>query len=121
LEQACAGDKEDSEKDEFLGVADFFRKEEEESACDKYNGEKVRTEAKEKKEDSTKVGTRGSDKVGFGVLRGLGVEGEVARIEGKECEKEKDAGAEDRECNDFLAETGSGAGRFGFGHMREGV
>jgi len=121
LEQACAGDKEDSEKDEFLGVADFFRKEEEESACDKYNGEKVRTEAKEKKEDSTEVGTRGSDKVGFGVLRGLGVEGEVARIEGKECEKEKDAGAEDRECNDFLAEAGSGAGRFGFGHMREGV
>jgi hypothetical protein len=51
----------------------------------------------------------------------LGVEGEVARIEGKECEKEKDAGTEDRESYDFLAEAGSGAGRFGFCHMREGV
>jgi hypothetical protein len=29
LKEACAGDEEDSEKDEFLGVADFFRKEEE--------------------------------------------------------------------------------------------
>ena len=121
LKQACAGDEEDSKKNEFLGVADFFRKEEEESACDKDNREKIRTEAKEKKKDSPEIGTRGSDEVGFGVLRGLGVEGEVARIEGKECEKKEDAGAEDRESYDFLAKAGSGAGRFGFGHKREGV
>ena len=104
-----------------MGVADFFSKEEEESARDKDNGEKVRTEAKEKKKDAAKVGTSGTDEVGFGVLRGLGVEGEVARIEGKECEKQEDARTEDRESNDFLAEAGSSAGRFGFGHMREGV
>jgi len=104
-----------------LGVADFFRKEEEESACDKDNGKEIRTQAKKKKKDAAEVGTRGSDEVGFGVLRGLGVEGEVARIEGKECEKKEDAGAEDRESNDFLAEAGAGAGRFGFGHKREGV
>ena len=121
LEQARAGDEEDSKKDEFLGVADFFCKEEEESARDKDNGEKIRTEAKKKKKDSAEVGTRGADEVGFGVLRGLGVEGEVARIEGKECEKKEDARTEDREGNDFLAEAGSGAGRFGFGHKREGV
>lgn len=104
-----------------MGVANFFRKEEQESTCNKDDGEKVRTESKEKKKDSAEVGTRGSDEVGFGVLRGLGVEGEVARIEGKEGEKEKDAGTEDRESYDFLAEAGSGAGRFGFCHMREGV
>ena len=104
-----------------MGVADFFSKEEEESARDKDNGEKVRTEAKEKKKDAAKVGTSGTDEVGFGVLRGLGVEGEVAWIEGKECEKKEDAGAEDRESYHFLAKAGSGAGRFGFGHMREGV
>ena len=104
-----------------MGVADFFRKEEEESASDKDNGEKIRTESKEKKKDSAQVGASGSDEVGFRVLWGLGVEGEVARIEGKECEKEKDAGTEDRESYDFLAEAGSGAGRFRFGHKREGV
>ena len=104
-----------------MGVADFFRKEEEESARDKDNGEKIGTESKKKKKDAAEIGTRGSDEVGFGVLRGLGVEGEVARIEGKECEKEENASAEDRESNDFLAEAGSGTGRFGFGHKREGV
>ena len=104
-----------------MGVADFFRKEEEESASDKDNGEKIRTESKEKKKDSAQVGASGSDEVGFGVLGGLGVEGKVARIEGKECEKKEDAGAEDRESYDFLAKAGSGAGRFRFGHKREGV
>ena len=99
-----------------MGVADFFRKEEEESARDKDNREKIGTESKKKKKDAAEVGTRGSDEVGFGVLRGLGVEGEVARIEGKECEKKEDAGTEDRESNDFLAEAGAGGVGFRFGH-----
>ena len=104
-----------------MGVADFLRKEKEEPARDEDNGEKIGAEANEKKKDAAQVGPSGSHEVGFGVLRGLGVEGEVAGIEGKEGKQQEDAGTQDREGDHFLTEGGAGANRFGFGHRREGV
>ena len=50
------------------------------------------------------------------LLGGLGVEGEVAGIEGKEGEEKKNARAKDGEGDDLLAEAGSGAGGFWFSH-----
>ncbi len=75
MEEASASDEKDSEKDKFLRVANFFGKEEEEAACDEDDGEKIGAEAKEEKEDSSEVSTGGADEVGFGILRGLRVEG----------------------------------------------
>ncbi len=99
-----------------MGVADFFGKKEQEAAGDKDDGKKVGTEPEEKKEDAAEVGAGWADEVGFGVLRGLGVKGEVAWIKGKEGEKQEDTRAKNGECDDFLAEGGTSAGRFRFGH-----
>jgi len=57
-----------------LGVAHLFGEEEEESACDKDNGEKVGAQPEEEEEDTAEVGAGWTDKVGFWVLRRLGVE-----------------------------------------------
>ena len=75
LEEASASDEKDSEKDKFLRVANFFGKEEEETACDEDDGEKIGAEAKEEEEDSAEISAGGADEVGFGILRGLRVEG----------------------------------------------
>ena len=64
-----------------MGVAHLFGKEEEESAGDKDNGEKVGAQPEEEKENTAEVGAGWSDEVGFWVLRRLGVERKVARIE----------------------------------------
>ena len=64
-----------------MGVAHLFGEEKEESAGDKDNGEKVGAKSEEKEEDSAEVGAGWADEVGFWILRGLGVEREVARIE----------------------------------------
>lgn len=116
MEEASARDEEDSEKDEFLGVADFFSEKEKEAACDKDDGEKVGTEAKEEKKDSAEIGAGGADEVSFWALGGLGVEREIAWIKGEECEKHKNTCTENGEGDDFLAKSGSGAVRFRFGH-----
>jgi hypothetical protein len=83
LEEAGTSDEKDSEKDKFLGVADFFGKEEEEAACDKDDGKKIGTESKKEEEDSAEVGAGGTDEVSFWILRGLRVERQVAGIEGE--------------------------------------
>ena len=75
MEEASASDEKDSEKDKFLRVANFFSKEEKEAACDEDDGEKIGAEAKEETEESSEVSAGGADKVAFGVLRGLRVEG----------------------------------------------
>jgi hypothetical protein len=118
LEKAGPGDEQDAEKEEFLGIANLLGEKEEQAAGDKDHGEQVGTQAEKEEEDAAEVGAGGPDQVGFGVLGGLGVEGEVARVEGKEGEEEEDAGAEDGEGNDLLAEAGSGACRFWFGHEK---
>ncbi len=61
LEEASASDEKDSEKDKFLRVANFFGKEEEETACDEDDGEKIGAEAKEEEEDSAEVSAGGAD------------------------------------------------------------
>ena len=58
-----------------MGVAHLFGEEEEETAGDKDNGEKVRAQPKEEKEDTAEVGAGWADEVGFGVLGGVGVWG----------------------------------------------
>ncbi len=57
-----------------MGVAHLFGEEEEESAGDKDNGEKVGAQPEEEKKDTAEVGAGWADKVGFWVLRRLGVE-----------------------------------------------
>ena len=91
MEKAGSGDEKNAEKDKFLGVADLFGKEEEEAAGDEDGGKEVGAEAEKKKENATEIGAGWADEVGFGVLGGLGVEREVARIEGKEGEEQKDS------------------------------
>ena len=91
MEEAGSGDEKNAEEDKFLGVADLFGKEEEEAAGDEDGGKEVGAEAEKKKENATEIGAGWADEVGFGVLGGLGVEREVARIEGKEGEEQKDS------------------------------
>ena len=57
-----------------MGVAHLFGKEEEESAGDKDDGEKVGAQAEEEKENTAEVGAGWADEVGLWVLRRLGVE-----------------------------------------------
>ena len=90
MEEAGSRDEKNAEKNEFLGVANLFGEEEEEAAGDKDGGKEVGAEAEKKKESATEIGAGWADEVGFGVLGGVGVEGEVARIEGEEGEEEKD-------------------------------
>ena len=91
MEEAGSGDEKNAEKDEFLGVADLFGEEEKKATGDKDGGKEVGAEAEKKKESATEIGAGWADEVGFGVLGGVGVEGEVARIEGKEGEEQKDS------------------------------
>ena len=91
MEKAGSGDEKNAEKDEFLGVADLFGEEEKKATGDKDGGKEVGAEAEKKKESVTEIGAGWADEVGFGVLGGLGVEREVARIEGKEGEEQKDS------------------------------
>ena len=91
MEEAGSGDEKNAEKDEFLGVADLFGEEEKKATGDKDGGKEVGAEAEKKKENATEIGAGCADEVGFGVLGGLGVEREVARIEGKEGEEQKDS------------------------------
>jgi hypothetical protein len=116
LEEASASDEKDSEKDKFLRVANFFGKEEEETACDEDNGKKIGAEAKEEEEDSAEVGAGGTDEISFWALGGLGVEREIAWIKGEEGKKHKNTCTENGEGDDFLTEGRSGAVRFRFGH-----
>ena len=74
MKQAGACNEKNAEKDKFLGVAHLFGKEEEESAGDKDNGEKVGAQPEEEKEDAAEVGAGWADEVGLWVLRRLGVE-----------------------------------------------
>jgi hypothetical protein len=121
LEQACACDEENAEEDKFLGVADLFGKKEEKTSSDKDHRKEVSAQTEKKEKDATEVGAGGADEVGFGVERGLGVKGEVARFKGEESEQEENSGTEDSEGDDFLAEGGSSAGGFEFGHRIERV
>ena len=116
MEEASSSDEKDSEKDKFLRVADFFGKEEEETACDEDDGEKIGAEAKKEEKDSAEVSAGGTDEVGFWALGGLGVERKIAGIEGEEGKKHKNTCAENGEGDDLLAKSGSGAVRFKFGH-----
>jgi hypothetical protein len=74
LKQAGACNEKNAEEDKFLGVAHLFGKEEEESAGDKDDGEKIGAQPEEEKKDATEVGAGWADEVGFWVLRRLGVE-----------------------------------------------
>ena len=104
-----------------MGVADFFGKKEEKTSSDKDHGKEVSAQTKKEEKDAAEVGAGGADEVGFGVERGLGVKGEVAGFEGEESEQKENAGTEDSEGDDFLAEGGTSAGGFKFGHRIERV
>ena len=104
-----------------MGVADLFGKKEEKTTSDKDHRKEVSAQTEKKEKDATEVGAGGADEVGFGVERGLGVEGEVAGFKGKKSEQEENSGTEDSKGDDFLAEGGSSAGGFEFGHRIERV
>ena len=104
-----------------MGVADLFGKKEEKTTSDKDHGKEVSAQTKKEEKDAAEVGAGRADEVGFGVERGLGVKGEVARFKGEESEQEENSGTEDSEGDDFLAEGGSSAGGFEFGHRIERV
>ena len=99
-----------------MGVADLLGEEEEKATGDEDDREEIGAEPEKEKEDSAEVGARRADEVGFGILGRLGVEGEIAGVEGKEGEEKQDARAKDGEGDDLLAEAGSGAGGFWFSH-----
>ena len=104
-----------------MGVADLFGKKEEKTTSDKDNGKEVSAQTEKKEKDAAEVGAGGTDEVGFGVERGLGVKGEVAGFKGEKSEQEENSGTEDSKGDDFLAEGGSSAGGFEFGHRIERV
>ena len=104
-----------------MGVADFFGKKEEKTSSDKDHRKEVSAQTQKKDKDAAEVGAGGADEVGFGVERGLGVKGEVAGFEGEKSEQEENAGTEDSKGDDFLAEGGTSAGGFKFGHRIERV
>ena len=83
LQEAGTGDKQNPEIEEFLRVTNFFGKKEEKAAGDQDYGKQVRAESEEKEKDAAEVGSGRTDQVGFGLLGGLRVEGEVLGIEGE--------------------------------------
>ena len=84
LEKASAGDEKDSEVEELLRVANLFGKEEKEAAGDEDDGKEVRPESEQKEKDAAEIRSGRANKIGFGLLGGLGVEGEILGIEGEE-------------------------------------
>jgi ABC-type Fe3+-citrate transport system substrate-binding protein len=116
LEEAGSGDEENSEVEEFLGVADFLGKEEKKAAGNENHGKEIGSEAEEKKKDSPDIGSGRAHEIVFGLESGFRVEGQVLGIKGEKGKEKKDASAEDGQGNDFLAEAGSGGMGFGFGH-----
>ena len=95
----------------------FLGEEEKQASGDEDDWEKIRAQAEKEKEDAAEIGASRADKVFFRVLRGLGIEGEVAGVEREECEQKEDAGAEDGEGNHLLTERRTGADGFKFGHV----
>ena len=112
LEQAGPGDEENPEEEKLLRVTDFPGEEEKKPAGDEDDREEVGSQTKEKKENSAEVGAGRTDEVGFGVLGGLGVEGEIAGVEGEEGQEEENSGAKDGQSDNLLTQAGSGASEF---------
>ena len=86
LEKTGPGDEEDPQIEEFLGVADFLGKKEEQAPRDQHDREEVGAQAEEEKKDTAEVGAGRSDEIGFGLLGRLGIEGEILGVEGEEGE-----------------------------------
>jgi hypothetical protein len=95
----------------------LFGEEEKKASGDEDDWEEIRTQAEEEKKNTAEIGASGADEVGFRILRGLGIEREVAGIEREECEQEEDAGPEDGEGDHLLTEGRTGADGFKFGHV----
>ena len=96
---------------------DLFGEEEEEASGNEDHRKEIGAQAEEKKENAPEIGTGRADKVFFRVLRGLGIEREVAGVEREEGEQKEDAGPEDGEGNHLLTERRTGADGFKFGHV----
>ena len=95
----------------------LFGEEKKEASGDEDHREEIRAQAEEEKENATEVGAGRSDEVGFRVLRGLGIEREVAGVEGEECEQQEDACSEDGEGDHLLSKGRAGTDGFKFGHV----
>ena len=95
----------------------LFSEKEKEASGDEDHREEIGAQAEEEKENATEIGTGGADEVVFRVLRGLGIEREVAGVEREEGEQKEDASSEDGEGNHLLTEGRAGADGFKFGHV----
>jgi hypothetical protein len=95
----------------------LFSEKEKEASGDEDHREEIRAQAEEEKEYATEIGAGGTDEVVCRVLRGLGIEREVAGVEREEREQEEYPGPEDGEGDHLLTEGRAGADGFKFGHV----